>query len=88
MTGSYQQESEPQTGAASERRTLLTIGERFVREVAPTRHEISYSAMPAGDIQVLRKRTALRALLAVRAGRGDRPADIGLTVDVDPQNLL
>jgi len=45
-----------------QRRKLLRIGERFVREVAPTRHEVSYSAVPTGDAAVLLKRPALRAL--------------------------
>jgi primosomal protein N' (replication factor Y) len=45
-----------------QRRKVLRIFERFVREVAPTRHEISFSALPARDAAILHKRPALRAL--------------------------
>ena len=45
-----------------QRRRRIRLSERFVREVAPTRHEISYSAVPGCDATVLAKRPALRAL--------------------------
>ncbi len=45
-----------------QRKKCIRVGERFVREIAPTRHEVSHSALPCGDPAVLSKRPALRAL--------------------------
>lgn len=44
-----------------QRRRWVRISERFVREVAPTRYELSYSAT-AGDTAALNRRPALRAI--------------------------
>ncbi len=44
------------------RRKIVGITERFVREVAPTRHEVSYSAQPLKDPTLVARRPALRAL--------------------------
>ncbi len=45
-----------------QRRKCVRVSERFVREVAPTRHEVSYSAVDGADPALLRKRPALRAM--------------------------
>ncbi len=45
-----------------QRRKCVRLAERFVREVAPTRHELSYSALPCEDPDLLGRRPALRAL--------------------------
>lgn len=44
------------------RRKLVETRERFVRETAPTRHEISYEAVAPDDANNLTRRPALRAL--------------------------
>jgi primosomal protein N' (replication factor Y) len=45
-----------------QRRKCVRFVERFVREVAPTRHEVSYSAIASADASLLARRPALRAL--------------------------
>ena len=44
------------------RRSLIRVSEHFLKEVAPTRFETLYSALPLNDESAMNKRPALRAL--------------------------